>query len=140
MRRSETPVLLVVGAIEDRGLAVHAASRHGLRALFAEGVADCAEALTTIEITAIALAPPFIDAESFALAAALRRSAPSVPVGVVLGPSRIALDEARVLWLSDVGVPSALMAAVAEIGALAASPAGRGHLSLRRPQRPAMNA
>jgi hypothetical protein len=123
MRRSELPVLLVVGAIDDRGLALHAAARHGLRAVFAHGVADTAEALTTIEITAIALVPPFADAESFALAAALRRSAPSIPIAIVLGPSRVAPDEARVLWMADVAIPPALLVAVAEVGALASDDA-----------------
>jgi hypothetical protein len=119
------PAIWLVIASEGiaRGPASRVARRHGVQPLFARDLQSTHKLVGRARTAILAVLPPVIGPDCFALVASVRRRHPALASVIVLGPGRLDQAPPRLLWSSPAPVPAIVIAAVTELGALHARPA-----------------
>ena len=121
---ASSPLLVVLGAVGDLGMAAHVAAQHGYRVAFPATVSQLISVLRGPGAKVVLLIPPLAETRGDTLARALRRVYPGMPVALSFGASAIRPDVARLLWLTAEPLAVEMMELGAQIGALAAGGPG----------------
>jgi hypothetical protein len=119
MLRVGRATVLVLNSSVDPVEATRRASGHGIHLSMVGRMDELVQVLPTA--IAVVLCPPLRTADPFAVAAALRRRAPEMPVAILLGRGRVEGEGARVLWLGDRAVPGAITGAVGDLASVECS-------------------
>jgi hypothetical protein len=120
---SEPAIWLVIASESiARGPASRVARRHGVQPLFARDLQSTHKLVGRARTAILAVLPPVIGPDCFALVASVRRRHPDLASVIVLGPGRVEQAPPRLLWSSPAPVPPIVVAAVSALAVLHVRP------------------